>query len=225
MKRHSGLIPLCLFVLSLPGVAMSASFDAQRVKTLDFESVPAAEAFSRIAVQTGIGVTLDGCPPANARVSANAVSGRLPVVLDRLTAALGCTWRERGGVVYVHALAPAAPSEKPEGKLAETLAAPTTTAAAQQPVEKAVAKEVPPVPAVPAITVRLASTDIPTYALRDFLRRHGMSLVWGAGDVASVATVPGDYSGETPLAAVDTLLRAHGLRGVYVRSNKTLYVR
>lgn len=241
MKRHSGLIPLCLFVLSLPGVAMSASFDAQRVKTLDFESVPAAEVFSRIAAQTGIGVTLDGCPPANARVTANAVSGRLPVVLDRLTAALGCTWRERAGVVYVHGPAPAPftvkepamPSAKPEDKVAETrVTAPATSAAtaatmaaAQKPVEKAVAKEASSATVHPSITVRLGSTDIPTYALRDFLREQGMSLVWGAGDVASVTTVPGEYTGDTPLAAVDTLLRAHGLRGVYVRSNKTLYVR
>jgi len=207
---------LACALLWLPSVAMCSDFAERRVTGLDFESVPAAEAFARIAAQAGIGVTLDDCPPAGTRVSARAVSGRLPVVLDRLTAALGCTWRERGGaggavsVLYVQGKtsaplpAPTAPMGKPADKVAETPAA---------------------VPAAPSITLRLGSTDIPTYALRDFLLSHGMSLVWGAGTVASVATVPGDYTGDTPLAAVDTLLRAHGLRGVYAHSNKTLYVR
>ena len=112
MKRRRALLGHrlvhCLFAaVALPGLAQAIDFDSQRVSGLDFESITAAEAFSRIATQAGMGVTLDGCPPAGTRVSAKAVSGRLPVVLDRLTAALGCNWRERAGVLYIHGTAPA----------------------------------------------------------------------------------------------------------------------
>ncbi len=231
------------------GAANSADFSERRISGLDFEAVPAAEAFVKIATQAGMVVTLEDCPPADARVSARAVSGRLPVVLDRLTAALGCTWRERAGVVYIHGKAgspsarlPAAPVS-PVGKEAEKAA--TAPAAIAQPAPDtvpsasdgkastgvaagvAIAAITPPAlpTTTPSVTLRLGGADIPTYALRDFLHGHGLALVWGAGDVGSVTAIAGDYTGDTPLAAVDALLRAHGLHGVYARSNKTLYVR
>lgn len=235
MKRRRALLGHrlvhCLFAaVALPGLAQAIDFDSQRVSGLDFESITAAEAFSRIATQAGMGVTLDGCPPAGTRVSAKAVSGRLPVVLDRLTAALGCNWRERAGVLYIHGTAPAQAQAAPSAKPADAPSTPVLAQTVKQPEQqdekaKVAMKDVPPEPVAPSISFRLGSTDIATYALRDFLLDHGMSLVWGAGDVASVTTVPGEYAGDTPLAAVDSLLRAHGLRGVYVRSNKTLYVR
>ena len=100
---------------------------------------------------------------------------------------------------------------------------------ATKPAEPPVATPKPeePVKALShaAFTLKLTSADLAAYALRDFLRGHGLALVWGAGDVGSVATVSGEYTGDTPLAVADAVLRAHGLHGTYARSDKTLYVR
>ncbi|MDD5389002.1 MAG: hypothetical protein PHD37_06635 [Gallionellaceae bacterium] len=189
-----------------------------RVSGLNFESQPAAEAFAKIAALAGIAITLDDCPPPAARISARDVSGRLPIVLERLTVALGCTWREHNGLVSIQRQAAdkVEPPPTPVGKVAEASQVAATASATTTSASK---------PPHAPIILKLAVTDFPAYALRDFLRVHGMAMVWGAGDVGSVATVSGDYSGETPLAVIDALLRAHGLQGIYARSNKTLYVR
>jgi len=234
--RHRLVCLLCL--LWLPGSALCAGLMETRISGLNFESQPAAEAFAKIAAVAGIAITLDDCPPPAARISARDVSGRLPVVLERLTVALGCTWREHNGLVSIQkqAASKVEPPPTPVGKVAETSQVAATSSATSSATLPATttsdsnktevggdAKASKPQNA--PIILKLAVTDFPAYALRDFLRSHGMALVWGAGDVGSVATVSGDYSGETPLAVIDALLRAHGLQGIYARSNKTLYVR
>lgn len=236
----------------LPFAVNAAPFAQTRVSVPDFEQVMPQDAFTRVARAGGVTLVLEGCPVNPALVSASGVSGRLPVVIDRLVAGLGCAWSESNGVVTVRGVQAGAPERPiasptrmspsstpanggapavlatPKGPPAPVSAAPTIPAdtVAQKPAEKAAEKPDSSVkPAAPSITLRLAGSDIPTYALRDFLVSHGMSLIWGAGDVASVATVPGDYSGDSALAVVNTLLRAHGLSGIYAHSNKTLYVR
>lgn len=200
----------------------------------------------------------------HALVTAKDVSGRLPVVLDKLTFSLGLVWEEQNGTVIVRkkrteqkpagavSVAPAAPvvsvptapAVVAQAKQPETIPVPPQPAAAlpAKPVEHPVAIATPagktaaaapkpeePAKAIeqtrPAITLKLTGTDLPAYALRDFLRGHGMALVWGAGDVGSVAAVAREYTGDTPLAVADAVLRAHGLHGIYACSDKTLYVR
>jgi len=200
----------------------------------------------------------------HALVTAKDVSGRLPVVLDKLTFSLGLVWEETNGTVVVRkkrieskpagavSAAPAAPvmsvptapAVVAQAKQPETIPVPPQPAAAlpAKPVEPPVAIATPagktaaaapkpeePAKAIeqtrPAITLKLTGTDLVAYALRDFLRGQGMALVWGAGDVGSVAPIAREYTGDTPLAVADAVLRAHGLHGIYARSDKTLYVR
>ncbi|MDP2835172.1 MAG: hypothetical protein Q8Q28_18090 [Pseudomonadota bacterium] len=216
-----------------------------------------------IGAQAGMVIAIHD--EVHALVTAKDVSGRLPVVLDKLTQSLGLVWEETNGTVVVRkkrtepkpagavSVAPAAPvvpsptapAVVAQAKQPETLPVPpqpapalpvkpadplvatstpadkTAAAAAPKPDEPAKGVE----PPRPAFTLKLSSTDLAAYALRDFLRGQGMVLVWGAGDVGSVATVAREYTGDTPLAVADAVLRAHGLHGIYARSDKTLYVR
>ena len=237
MRRLLLLLVLAGACLAL-GTAHAGNLADARVTRLSFESIPAQEAFARIGAQAGLSIAFQ--EDVHALVTARSVSGRLPVVLDRLTASLGLTWEENNGVVVVHRkVAGAKPGAMVGSEPVTTL--PTSLAPAA-PIGPAVASSANSVVATPAaatpkpeepikallhaaFTLKLTSSDLAAYALRDFLRGHGLALVWGAGDVGSVATVSGEYTGDTPLAVADAVLRAHALHGIYARSDKTLYVR
>jgi len=240
------------------GTAQAGNLADTRVTGLSFASIPAQDAFARIGAQAGMVIAIHD--DLHALVTAKDVSGRLPVVLDKLTGSLGLVWEEKDGTVIVRKkraeqkpisavsaplAAPAMPELMPHAtvvqpKQAESIPLQLAAALPVKPVEPVIAasrladkpaasapKPEEPAKAVeqPAFTLKLAGKDLVVYALRDFLRVHGMDMVWGAGDVGSVSAVARDYTGDTPLAVADALLRAHGLQGIFARSNKTLYVR
>ncbi len=204
--------------------AAAAPFAQTRVSIPDFDQVVPQDAFARVAEAGGVALVLENCPAGPALVSARGVSGRLPVVLDRLTDALGCAWSERDGVVSIRHADTSLAALQPRQPDTASVTQPASgggmaTGAPSSPVMA------PGLTAVVPTLLKLAYGDHLAYALRDFLRGHGMALVWGAGDAGGVTTVTGEYTGDNPLAAVDAVLRAHGLYGIYARSNKTLYVR
>lgn len=242
------------------GTAQAGNLADARVAGLSFASITAQDAFARIGAQAGVVIAIHD--DVHALITAKEVSGRLPVVLDKLTGSLGLTWEEKDGVVVVRRAekkpvavvgvtpaapvvsVPATPTVVAQAKQSETAPVLPQPAAAlpSKPVEPPVAAATPAgksaaaapkaeepakeaEPPRPAFILKLAGSDLPAYALRDFLRSHGMALVWGAGDVGSVAPVAREYTGDTPLAVADAVLRAHGLHGIYARSDKTLYVR
>lgn len=207
----------CLLLALLPGVAAATSlvtsFEQRRVTLADFDRLPPQAALSRVAEAGGFRLVLE-CPAAAGPVSAKGVSGRLPVVLDRLTRAIGCTWSEQGGVVTVRAPLPAVVLPPPAVTEGGMPLKPTGLP------EPAISAPLAP-PSMPTLT--LAPGDALTFALRDFLRTHNMNLVWGAGE--GIATIPGHYTAATAEAVVDAVLKAHSLRGYYARSLQTVYVK